>query len=433
MEGGEQPVLKRERASYESLTLGDLSKLKYTSHDLAEARCASAGHLASIESNVKLDVSEEGEATMAFDSHFGLKLKSVSDGPTRDMLSLHSAAFQGYAPTDTPDVEAAERKALLNRVGNLTPGQMVSDVLEFANGGHMDQKWLWQATGLLQLSPEACAELAAVFDDPGFTEKGRGLILDLLASAGTDAAQSALRELVDSKAAGSDEVEKAVLFNRVGLVAQANEDTAKFVKERFEALKDKPTSPMRVASAYALGSVASQQRELGHKAQAAALNETLVQNLEQASAPEEKAVMLRAMGNAAMPENVSKLSAYTRDEAPDVRAAAATALRDTHTEQSMDALLELLKDPEWPVQQAALASLAAYTLSVGEAQQVEALVVSGVVGSRNDPLLVTVLSRNATPEHPLAAGLGHVLARNQQNGQLAARIRSVARRNGVTL
>jgi HEAT repeat protein len=188
-----------------------------------------------------------------------------------------------------------------------------------------------------------------------------------------------------------------------------------------------------VASAYALGSVASQQRELGNKAQAEALNATLVDTLEEASAPEEKAVMLRAMGNAAMPENVDTLAEYTRHASSDVRAAAATALRDTHTETSMQALLELLKDPEWPVQQAALATLSGYTLTAAEAQQVEDLVVSGVVGSRNDPLLVTVLARNATPEHPLLASLGHVLARNQQNGQLAARIRSVARRNGVTL
>ena len=431
---GSAPLtLARVRASYESLLVDDIQKLKYTSDDRAEARCAAEGHLEHIDSHIKLDVSEEGEAAMSFESSFALELKSVTDGPARNMLALHGQAFQGYAPTATPDTESANHTALVNRVGKLSAGQMVSDVLEFANGGRMDQKWLWQATGLLQLNPEACAELAAVFDDPGFTAKGRGLILDLLASAGSDEAQAALRKLLDSKAAGSDETERAILFNRVGLVSEANADTAEFVKQHFEALKEKPLSPMRVASAYALGSVASQQRELGNKAQAEALNATLVDTLEEASAPEEKAVMLRAMGNAAMPENVDTLAEYTRHASSDVRAAAATALRDTHTETSMQALLELLKDPEWPVQQAALATLSGYTLPAAEAQQVEDLVVSGVVGSRNDPLLVTVLARNATPEHPLLASLGHVLARNQQNGQLAARIRSVARRNGVTL
>ena len=143
--------------------------------------------------------------------------------------------------------------------------------------------------------------------------------------------------------------------------------------------------------------------------------------------------MLRALGNVGLEENVPTLVDYTKNGETKVRVAAADALRDTHNEKSMSALLELLKDPEWEVQQAALGSLAGYTLSPSEAQSVEDLVVSGVVGSRNDPLLVTVLARSATPERPLRAAFAHVLARNFNNGQLAARIRAIARRNGVEL
>jgi hypothetical protein len=425
--------LSRTRASYETLLSSDIKAAKYTSDDVAHASCSSEGHIESIESHSKLDVSEAGEATLAFENTFSLELKDITEGPARRMLSLRSDAFQGYAPTETPNAEAAQEQALANRVGNLTPGQMVSDVLEFANGGRMSQRWLWQATGLLQQNPEACAELGEVFGDDSFSQQGRGLILDLLASAGTPEAQKVLRDLLASKAAKADQTSQAVLFNRVGLVSEATPETAEFIAEQFDAAADEPMGPMRIASAYAMGSVAGAQADQGNAKAAAELNARIVTSLEAASAPEEKAVMLRALGNTGLEENVDTLVDYTKHGETRVRAAAASALRDTHNEQSMSALLDLLRDPEWEVQQAALSSLARYTLTADEARRIEELVVSGVVGSRNDPLLVTVLARNATVQQPLAAGFGHVLARNMNNGQLAARIRAVARRNGVTL
>jgi hypothetical protein len=107
-------------------------------------------------------------------------------------------------------------------------------------------------------------------------------------------------------------------------------------------------------------------------------------------------------------------------------------LRKNHTAESTEALLTLLQDPEWEVQQSALTSLSRYSLSVAEVTRIEELLVAGVVGSRNDPLVVSVLAKNASPENPYAAGFSVLLARNQQNGQLAARIRAIGRRNGLT-
>jgi hypothetical protein len=423
-------VLSRARPSYETLTAGDVGALAVDSQDAAIVRCAPEGHIQGIEHSVKLEVKEGEQMALSFTDKLSLRLLRVQDGAPR---KLDLSVLKSYALNETPGADVAEQKALENRVGGLTSGQMVSDVLSYANGGRMDQRWLWQATGLLQLNPEACAELASIFGDDELTAQGRGVILDLLASAGTDEAQRVLRELLGSKAANPDETTHAVLFNRVALVQEANAETAEFVADQFDGLKKEPLGPMRVASTYALGAVAGHQAEQGNKAKAAELNARLVDGLENSDDLAEKAVALRGMGNAGLPENVQTLTEYTRHESAGLRAAAADALRDTHTPEAVDALLALLKDPDWKVQQAALSTLANYKLSVDEARRIEQLIVSGVVESRNDPLLVTVLSRSATPEYPLGGAFAHVLQRNQHNGQLAARIRSICRRNGVEL
>jgi hypothetical protein len=425
--------LSRTRPSYQSLSLGEVKDLTVKSDDQARARCADAGHLEQVEHTQQLDVAQKGEALLGFSDHFSLELEQVSSGPARTPVNLLSVNLQGFALNESPGSDAAAQQALVNQVGALTSGQMVSDVLEFANGGRMDKKWLWQAAGLLQLHPEACAELAAIFENEDLTRTGRGLIMDLLASAGTAEAQKVLRELLESPTAKADETDHAVLFNRVALVNDANTETAEFVADQFDTLKEKPLGPMRVASAYALGAVAGHQYEQGNKAMAKELNGRLVEDLDGTKDLGEKAVMLRAMGNAGLEENVDTLSEYTKHESPGLRAAAADALRDTHTNKSVEALLGLLQDPEWRVQESALSSLAAYTLSPDEGRAIERLIVAGVVQSFNDPLLVTVLSRSANPDNPLAAGFTWVLGRNMQNGQLAARIRAIGRRNGVVL
>jgi hypothetical protein len=424
-------VLSRARTGYETLGVGDVATLKVHSEDAAVARCAAEGHLDGIEHSATLRVTGAGQEVLAFTDKLSLVLESVRDGAPRAPIDL--SALTGYALNEAPGADVASQKALENRVGNLTPGQLVSDVLSYANGGRMDQRWLWQATGLLELHPEACAELAAVFGDDELTAKGRALILDLLASAGTDEAQRVLRQLLDSDVAKADETTRAVFYNRVALVEDVNTETAQFAAQHFDELKEQPLGPMRVASTYALGSVAGHQAAQGNKALAGELNARLIEGLERTDDLAEKAVALRAMGNAGLAENVDTLTEYTRHESPALRAAAADALRDTHTEKSVEALLELLQDRDWQVQQAALSSLSHYQLAPEESLRIEKLIVAGVVESRNDPLLVTVLARSATPDHPLAGALAHVLVRNQNNGQLAARIRSIGRRNGVAL
>jgi hypothetical protein len=405
--------------------------VKQEGRDVASVRCADEGHLEALSGELSLRVSNASGTLLSLQEKLEVSLKSVSRETPRPMPHLAGASFSGYALAEAPGADSAEQRAMINRVGDLTIGDMVSHVLDFANAGRMDNRWLWQATGLLQLHPEAAAELARVFEHEDLSKMGRAMILDLLASAGTKEAQKALREVLDSPSAKEDATTHAVYYNRIALT-DADEETAAFAVEQFEAHANDEVGPMRIATAYALGAVAEKRYAAGDKRGVEALNARLVEQLGGASEPAEKTVAIRAMGNAGLEENVDRLVQQTKDASTEVRAAAADALRKNHTAESTEALLTLLQDPEWEVQQSALTSLSRYSLSVAEVTRIEELLVAGVVGSRNDPLVVSVLAKNASPENPYAAGFSVLLARNQQNGQLAARIRAIGRRNGLT-
>jgi len=424
--------MARERPYFIELSGADVQATTQEGKEGATATLAEQGHLETLTTLASWVLSDGTGPTVKYDKKLKLDLLEVRSDPPRAMPNF-KGAYAAFNVGDSPAATSSSRQALLNRVGNMTVGDMVSDVLAFSNGGRMDHQWMWQATGLLALQPDATRDLEEAYADPELTTLGKGFVLDMLASVGHDEAQASLRKLVDMKAEGATEEDRAVLFNRVSLLSSANRETAEFVAEKFDAHAGEDLTPMRVASTYALGAVVNRQAEAGDKAGALELNHKLEEALRGAKNSSDKELALRAMGNAGLEENVDRLVEHTKSDDGAVRAAAADALRKNHTEDSVAALLELLKDPEWRVQQAALSSLTYYQLTVQESQRVEGYVVAGVVSPQNDPLLVNVLAKNATPEHPFAAGFGLILERNRENGQLAARIRAIGRRNGVTL
>ena len=59
-------------------------------------------------------------------------------------------------------------------------------------------RMLWRVVGLLRHEPVSCDRLGALAASERFGSADRGLVLDLLTSAGTSAAQSALRASLDA-------------------------------------------------------------------------------------------------------------------------------------------------------------------------------------------------------------------------------------------
>lgn len=424
--------LARTRPYFVELVGADVRATVQEGKEGATADLSEAGHLTQLVTQGNWALSDGNGPSVKYDKRLALTLLSVRRDKPKSLPNFKSD-YAAFNVGDSPGQVSSSEEALRNRVGNMNVGEMVSDVLAFANGGRMDHQWMWQATGLLEMHPEATRELEEAYAHPELTTQGKGLVLDLLASVGHDQAQASLRKLVDTRVEGESDEDHAVLFNRVSLLSSANRETAQFVEEKFEEHAGEDMTPMRIASTYALGAVANRQAEGGDKAGALELNQKLEEALSGAKDSKDKELALRAMGNAGLEENVGTLVEHTKSKAGSERAAAADALRKNHTDESVTALLELLKDPEWRVQQAALSSLTYYKLTVQESQRVEGYVVAGVVSPQNDPLLVNVLAKNATPEHPFAAGFVLILQRNQENGQLAARIRAIGRRNGVTL
>ncbi len=225
---------------------------------------------------------------------------------------------------------AAHRRALRDRVDGLTTADLVADLRKFGPGGTLPDhnRWLWRAVGLLLLDPSASAEVAAAVHRASDSQT-RALGLDLLASAGTPAAQEAMRVALEDERVRSDEAYDQ-LIQRVGVLEEPDAETLAFVANEDG-----------LAAAMATGAVIDKRPD---DPRAATANASLVVALEAASGAHETAALLYALGNAGRGENVEALAPFAEDPRVAVRAAAAVSLRKTPGEVARRVLRDLTED-----------------------------------------------------------------------------------------
>jgi hypothetical protein len=277
--------------------------------------------------------------------------------------------------------------ALVDRVDGLSRADLLRGLS--ANGAIADlNRWLWRATGLLQLDAALAAELGDLVATGRLTGNNAELALDLLASAGTPEAQTALRT-----ALASPPVRGApgygLLVQRVSLVAHPTPETAAFVGELYRR-------ESRDEVAYALGATIRHLDEAGDgTGEAARWNRVLVDDLEHAVDPAQQAVLLGALGNAARTENVELVARHATSDDPDVRAAAARALRHTDVPRAREALHALFGDRDTGVQREAIGALAKHRLGDGDLATLERTVAAAGIGAGNEGGLVTLIAAQA--------------------------------------
>lgn len=290
-------------------------------------------------------------------AHTELHLRSELDASP---LGMPPAEQLSLRPAGEPYVAPEERRAWLEqRAAGISFDQVyraVSKVtVSAAFPGH--QALLVQATAYLALHPDDCAKLAPLFIDPDAGSVRRGLVLDLLVSTDTPAAQAELRRLLQTPEALQDP-SADMLLQRLSFVRHPDGDTAALLSQRFA----EATGESRYASAYAMAAAVHHFNDGAKRAEARELNQQLLQAIDAAATDAERAQLVRSLSGARLAGNVPVLSRYAKSEDPSVRAATAFALRQTQTPESEKVVRKLMSDSSTLVKTEALRTMAQYDL-----------------------------------------------------------------------
>lgn len=302
-----------------------------------------------------------------------------------------------------------EARRLDQRIAGLTGDQMLTDLARSSDAATMPDhaRWLWRAVGLLRRSPELAATLPAAYAQMRPASPGRALVADLLAQAGKPEAQAALRAVLSGPAAHEDP-DYGLHLQRLSFVAEPTVETVAFA--RTQAAEAAPEQ--RGAARLALGAVAGASCARGRTAACDAAFGDLTTALDEARAAGERATLLQALGNVGTAAVEPFARAAMADDAPEVRAAAALALRKRTSPEARAALLRLGRDRSPAVATTALSALRGQSLDADAVRAIAALAdaplahagVAEHLGLLLAPHVATLPEARAALEHLISDG-----------------------------
>ncbi|WIG94074.1 HEAT repeat domain-containing protein [Myxococcus sp. SDU36] len=361
-----------------------------------------------------------GEPTAT--AHVQLRLEPGARGRFTVAQAPADVALQRLAPGQLVTDARVQERMLAQQVDGLTPERFFELMEKYANGGTFPEHnhFLLQATGLLEQQPELCARLADFFQQSTLKPRGRALVLDLLAGAGTPDAQAALVRALSSPQALA-EPGYGMLLSRLSLLTSPTPDTVRFIERAHLTARD----DTRVATSYALGATAGALYRQQQDGEALAAVQRLESELHTARTPESKAHLLLALGNAGLEAQVDVITRYTQDPDAQVRRASARALRKIQTPQALRSLLTLAEDPQAPVQSSALTALGRRPLDDSALRQLRDLALAGNVPLENHHTLVSVVEPYVQRTPEVRQLLQHLLTHDAADAQLHMRIRGL--------
>lgn len=247
----------------------------------------------------------------------------------------------------------AARRGLEQRVGGLTVDEMLTGLRQLSGARMPDHdRWLWRATGLIQLDPAAATALAEACLDGSLTGAPRQLALELLANVGNPGAQDALRRVFSDEAfAQADDYPSAL--QRVALLEDPEDATIEVLAHQAESLDGAAARSAYVATGATVGHARAQDVTRG-----ADVVQRLRTALTGARDPIDRRALVMALGNTGATEALPDLVAASSTDDAELRTIAARAMGHVETPESAARLVQMLRDPDAVVQRAAVASLA---------------------------------------------------------------------------
>ncbi len=291
-----------------------------------------------------------------------------------------SAPPQGTLKPLLVDAEEDE-KALLARAGDLSPGQIKRLLSTWPAGlsGKALGKFLFQAVAVLRLHSELGQELVEQALTDAWSKQAQSALADLLRGAGTDSCQKALLDLLN----GTNDADAIV--QRIGLLERPNEQVVSALTRRLEEAPGLVQSgeidtDSAHAVRFAAGSTARALKRNNQPIEAATLVGLLEAQLHSLEEPGQRALLLRALGNAGGSAELVRAASSIH---PSERSASAAGLRFASEAEEVDALHELVGDDNSSVQHAALSSLQSRGATPSDLEALAQVVLRGELHAAN--------------------------------------------------
>lgn len=411
---------RRNRAAYLELRAFAMGPAPADSELQSEGsvKLAKSGHVDAITTDETITVND------GTNPRFSASVKVQVDKKHITKFEPHAIAFtegrfEQVRPGEVLTSEQVQQKIWEQMVGSMTLSDVELGIAAYAfRGASPPDGWLTKAVLLLKMNPAYASRLADVFQRPGMSTDGRAIICDLLSSAGTPAAQSALRDALSSDAAFEDPDRYPSLLQRFSFVKEPTPETLTFLQSKMLEGEGRES----LAAAHSLGAAAGHLRHAGKDY--AVFNGKLVEGLKNAGTPAEKRAMVNSLGNVGAPENIPVLAEMTKDDSPEVRKAVARAMRKNDEPEARRVLFDLVNDTDISVAEAAIATLGDQTLEQDDIDRLENVVTAATFNPALDQSLVTVLSKLPQDEGARTRMLDAILARTT-DARTAARVRMI--------
>lgn len=298
----------------------------------------------------------------------------------------------------------------------------------YASGLSPARGMLNAAASFLRIHARACGAVATQLLHPATTRRSREMMMGLLASAGSRAAQAVMRSALDVPAVRSDTPSFARMILRLGLLAEPDRESLRYLVDLHEAPGIVENGELRRATGLALG---ASSRHAGEEDRdlADAIHARLVEAVASSRTASETMGFVAAVGSAGRAGDVPMLLAVARGHASDaaVREAVARAMRGIDSAEARAALRELLADANADVVCAAAQAYAARPLTKSDMAELASLVASDGTVPVADSAMLGIVQEHMGHREAARQILETILARHP-DGKEVGRILRLLRR-----
>ena len=366
-EDGAHYHLTRGRPEYLAFVSDGFNPSEHQLSNRYEIEMSDRGHLVALEGGEDLIPAESAASSLKQESRFRLMLRHIS--PTSrtfvEEQRMELSSIGGHLVT-----KGTRQRLLESQAQGFTREQMNHDLALYAAGGTMPggNRWLWQAEGLLKLNPSYAEDLVPLFLSEAMNHQGRKYIFDVLSSAGTPEAQAVMRSLVETETFRVDIANRVAMLQDFMFLKEPTDESLRFMIEQYRENQGEDAASLEAkrAMAYSLGGMAKSFAEYGLLDEAQSALQPLREDLTEAEDRIAQQVLVAALGNAGLEEDVETIVEFAQSDAPELRFTAAIALRHIPNDEAREALVELGKDVNGEVQRKAFQLLEDMDLTAKE-------------------------------------------------------------------
>jgi HEAT repeat protein len=348
-----------------------------------------------IDETLEATYTRSGDATPAVAASWTFTLRRVGETPGE--LRVHASDDDVRTtpirePVADPD---RDRRRDVRLAAAMSSDELLATIDRFDGGAKPAPQFVVHAGAWLRLHPEEVSPMVAKFAADGMTARGRGLVADLLAEAGTLDAQGGLRDALSTPAARTRPSEYAMLVQRFTFVTAPDEESVAFLEREYDERKVASVPGAAEGVAVALGSVVRRLANRGEDARARQVDLWLHEALREASTSTLRGALVAALGNAGRPEDVADLVALADDPDARVRDRVATALRSVDSPEARRALFSLATDASSAVAISAYRSLKSQSLDDADWRRLVGIARDGRSPAASDATLVLLVREKA--------------------------------------